>query len=46
MVDALRNGILNPAQLELVCALRSGLAPLAEKGETNVKLLCEEVGAA
>ncbi|MGB8212275.1 MAG: hypothetical protein WCE68_01835 [Anaerolineales bacterium] len=41
-MDALRNGTLNPAQLELVGSLRSGLALLAEKGETHVKVLRQE----
>jgi site-specific recombinase XerD len=42
LVDALRNGALNLAQLELVSALRSGLALLAEKDEMNVKVLRRE----
>ena len=48
LVDALRNGTLNPAQTEIVWTLRSGLALLAEKGEANivnVKVPCEEIGA-
>jgi hypothetical protein len=45
LVDALRNGTLNPTQTEIVGTLRSGLALLAEKGEANVKVLCEEKGA-
>lgn len=31
LVDALRTGTLNPAQIEIVSALRSGLILLAEK---------------
>jgi site-specific recombinase XerD len=45
LVDALRNGTLNPTQTEIVWTLRSGLALLAEKGEVSVKVLCEEIGA-
>jgi hypothetical protein len=39
LVDALRNGTLNPAQTEIIWRLRSCLALLAEKGEANVKHL-------
>jgi len=42
LVDALRNGTLNPAQVEIVGSLRSGLALLAEKGEQNVKVQRQE----
>jgi hypothetical protein len=45
LVDSLQNGTLNPAQTEIVWTLHSGLASLAEKEETNVKVLCEEIGA-
>jgi hypothetical protein len=45
LVDSLQNGTLNPAQTEIVWTLRSRLALLAEKEETNVKVLREEIGA-
>jgi integrase len=45
LVDALRNGTLNPTQTEIIGTLRSGLALLADKGEANVKVLCEEIEA-
>jgi site-specific recombinase XerD len=45
LVDALRNGTLNTAQIEIVGTLRSGLALMAEKGEANVKVLREEIEA-
>ncbi|MBI4733106.1 MAG: tyrosine-type recombinase/integrase [Chloroflexi bacterium] len=47
LVDALRNGTLNPAQTEIVWALRSGLALLADRMATinDVKVLCCETSA-
>jgi hypothetical protein len=37
LVDALRNGTLNPTQTEIVWTLHSGLALLAENEEQDVK---------
>jgi len=39
LTDALRNGSLNPAQTELVRALREGLGLLEEKNMEDVKVL-------
>jgi hypothetical protein len=47
LVDSLRNSALNPAQVEIVWKLRSGLTLLAdrEKAEmVGVKALCDMVG--
>jgi hypothetical protein len=45
LVDSLQNGTLNSAQTEIVWTLRSRPALLAEKEETIVKVLREEIGA-
>lgn len=37
LADALRNGSLNPAQIEIVRALREGLGLLGEMGDVNVQ---------
>jgi hypothetical protein len=44
LVDSLQNGTLNPAQTEIVWSLRSGLALQAEKEESDIKALCQDIG--